>query len=64
MYRLDIRVIAILLFPLYQLFSSALPRKIVGTLGTIKMLLRSYPVNKCILITRFCLGTDTTMWQC
>jgi hypothetical protein len=37
------------LSPLYQLFSSALPRKIVGTLGTIKVLLPSYPVNKCIL---------------
>ena len=35
--------------PLYELFSSALPRKIVGTLGTIKVLLPSYPVNKCIL---------------
>jgi hypothetical protein len=31
------------------LFSSALPRKIVGTLGTMKVLLPSYPVNKCIL---------------
>ena len=38
--------------PLYQLFSSALPRKIVGTLGTIKVLLPSYPVNKCILLHR------------
>jgi energy-converting hydrogenase Eha subunit C len=43
------------LSPLYQLFSEALPRKIVGTLGTIKVLLPSYPVNKCILLT-FCAG--------
>jgi hypothetical protein len=33
-----------------------LPRKIVGTLGTIKVLLPSYPVNKCIL-------TIQTNWQ-
>ena len=43
------RVIVLLLSPLYQLFSSALPRKIVDTLGTIKVLLPSYPVNKCII---------------
>ena len=36
--------------PLYQLCSSALLRKIVGTLGTIKVLLPSYPVNKCIIL--------------
>ena len=34
--------------PLYRLFSSALPRKIVGTLGAIKVLLPSYSFNKCI----------------
>jgi hypothetical protein len=32
------------------LCSSALLRKIVGTLGTIKVLLPSYPVNKCIIL--------------
>ena len=36
--------------PLYQLFSLALPRKIVRTLGTIKVLLPSYPVNNYRLI--------------
>ena len=36
--------------PLYQLFSLALPRKIVSTLGTIKVLLPSYPVNNYRLI--------------
>jgi hypothetical protein len=35
---------------LYQQFSSALPRKIVGTMGTMKVLLPSYPGNKCILL--------------
>jgi hypothetical protein len=45
--RLDNRVIALLLSPLYQLFSSALPQKIVGTLGTIKVLLPDYQVYKC-----------------
>ena len=30
--------------------SSALPRTIVGTLGTIKVLLLSYSVNQCIII--------------
>jgi energy-converting hydrogenase Eha subunit C len=40
------------LSPLYQLFSSALPRKILGTLGTINVLLPSYPVNKCIMLYR------------
>jgi hypothetical protein len=33
------------------LFSSALPRKIVVTMGTIKVLLPSYPVNKCIIFS-------------
>jgi hypothetical protein len=33
------RVIVLLLYPRYQLFSEATPRKIVGTEGTIKVLL-------------------------
>ena len=47
--RLDIRVIALLLSPLCQLLYSALTRTIFGSLGTIKVLLPSYPVNKCII---------------
>jgi len=44
-------VIVLLLTPLYQqVLFPALPLTIVGTLGTIKVLLSSYQVNKCILI--------------
>ena len=43
--------------PLYQLFSSALPRKIVVTLGTITVILPSYPVNKCILLAQIAYRT-------
>jgi hypothetical protein len=39
------RVIALLLSPRYQLFSEALPLKIVGTEGTIKVLIKNYPVK-------------------
>jgi hypothetical protein len=39
------------LSPLYQLLYSALPRTIVGTLGTIKVLLPSYPVNTVVSST-------------
>ena len=46
---------------LYQLFSSALPRKIVGTLGTIKVILPSYLVNKCILFWSSALYICTTL---
>ena len=38
------RVMALVLSPLYQLLSSALPRAIVGTLGTIQVLLLEYQV--------------------
>ena len=43
------RVIALLLSPRYQLFSEATPRKIVGTEGTIKVLLPEYQVYKCAI---------------
>ena len=42
--------------PLYQLLSSALSQTLVGTLGTIKVLLPSYQVNKCII--------STIYWKC
>jgi hypothetical protein len=41
------------LSPLYQLLSLVLPRTIVGTLGTIKVLLPSYPVNKCTITIEY-----------
>ena len=49
------RVIALLLSPRYQLFSEAMPRKIVGTEGTIKvLLLPEYQVYKCFIILNNC----------
>ena len=44
------RVIVLLLSPRYQLFSEATPRKIVGTEGTIKVLLPEYQVYKFIIL--------------
>ena len=41
---------ALLLSPKYQLFSEVTPRKIVGTEGTIKVLLPEYQVYKCFVI--------------
>jgi hypothetical protein len=43
------RVIALVSSPRYQLFSEAMQRKIVGTEGTIKVLLPEYQVNGMIL---------------
>ena len=40
--------------PRYQLFSEATPRKIVGTEGTIKVLLSKYQVYKCFIILNNC----------
>jgi hypothetical protein len=48
------RVITLLLSPRYQLFSEATPRKIVGTEGTIKVLLPEYQVYKCFIILNNC----------
>jgi hypothetical protein len=48
------RAIALLLPPRYQLFSEATPRKIVGTEGTIKVLLPEYQVYKCFIILNNC----------
>jgi hypothetical protein len=48
------RVIALLLSPRYQLFTEATPRKIVGTEGTIKVLLPEYQVYKCSIILNNC----------
>jgi hypothetical protein len=44
------RLIALLLSPRYQLFSEAPPRTIVGTEGTIKVLLPEYQVYKYFII--------------
>jgi hypothetical protein len=44
------RIIALVLSPRYQLFSEATPRKIVGTEGTIKVLLPEYQVYKCFIM--------------
>jgi hypothetical protein len=49
-----VREIALLLFPRYQLFSEAIPRKIVDTEGTIKVLLPEYQVYKCFIILNNC----------
>jgi hypothetical protein len=48
------RVIALLLSPRYQLLSEATPRTIVGTEGTIKVLLSEYQVYKCFIILNNC----------
>ena len=48
------RVIILLLSPRYQLFSEAMPRTLVGTEGTIKVLLPEYQVNKCFIILNNC----------
>ena len=48
------RVIAPLLSPWYQLFSETVPRKIVGTERTIKVLLPEYQVYKCFIILNNC----------
>jgi hypothetical protein len=53
-YWLGMRVITLLLPPRYQLFSEATPRKIVGTEGTIKVLLPEYQVYKCFIILNNC----------
>ena len=47
------RVIALLLSPRYQLVSEATPRKIIGTEGTIKVLLPKYQVYKCFIPSTF-----------
>jgi hypothetical protein len=48
------RVIVLLLFPRYQLFSEATPRKIVGTEEAIKVPLPEYQVYKCFIILNNC----------
>ena len=48
------RVIALLFSPRYQLFSEAMQRKIVGTEGTIKVLLPEYQVYKCFIKLNNC----------
>ena len=53
-YWLGMRVIALLLSPRYQLFSEATPRNIVGTEGTIKVILPEYQVYKCFIILNNC----------
>jgi hypothetical protein len=53
-YWLGMRVIALLLPPRYQLFSKVMQRKIVGTEGTIKVLLPEYQVYKCFIILNNC----------
>jgi hypothetical protein len=42
------------LSPRYQLFSEATWKKIVGTEGTIKVLLPEYQVYKCFIILNNC----------
>jgi hypothetical protein len=48
------RIIALLLSPRYQLISAATPMKIVGTEGTIKVLLPEYQVYNCFIILNNC----------
>ena len=53
-YWLGMRVITLLLSTRYQLYSEATSRKIVGTEGTIKVLLPEYQVYKCFIILNNC----------
>ena len=53
-YWLGIRVITLLLSTRYQILSSALPLKIVGTEGRITVLLPEYQVYKCFIILNNC----------
>ena len=53
-YWLGMKVISLLLSPRYQLLSEAKPRTIVGTEGTIKVLLLEYQVYKCFIILNNC----------
>jgi hypothetical protein len=48
------RVIALVSSPKYQLFSEVMPKKIVGTEGTIKVLLPEYQVYKCFIMLNNC----------
>ena len=48
------RVIALLLSPMYQLLPEATPRTIVGTEGTTKVLLPEYQVYMCFIILNNC----------
>jgi hypothetical protein len=48
------RVIALVLSPRYQLLSEATPRTIVGTEGTMKVLLPEYQFCKCFIILNNC----------
>jgi hypothetical protein len=48
------RVISLLLYPRYQLLSEATPSTIVGTDGTMKVLLPEYQVYKCFIIPNKC----------
>jgi hypothetical protein len=52
-YWLGMSIIALFMSPLYQLLSEATLKTIVGTEGTIKVLLCSYPVNKCFIKLNF-----------
>jgi hypothetical protein len=51
------RVIALLLSSRYQLFSEATQRKIVGTEGTIKVILPEYQVYKSFIYS-YLMGVD------
>jgi uncharacterized protein with PQ loop repeat len=53
-YWLGMRVITLLLSPMYHLFSEATPKKIVGTEGEIKVILPEYQVYKCFKILNNC----------
>jgi hypothetical protein len=53
-YWLGMRVLTLLLSTRYQLYSEATSRKIVGTEGTIKVLLPEYQVYKCFIILNNC----------
>ena len=48
------RVITLLLCPRYPLLSEAMPRTIVGTERTIKVLIPKYQVYKCFIILNNC----------
>jgi hypothetical protein len=53
-YSLGMRAMALLLSSGYQLLSEATPSTIVGTEGTIKVLLSEYQVYKCFIILNNC----------
>ena len=60
-YWLGMRLLAPLLSPWYQLLSEATPRTIVGTEGTITVLLPEYHVYECFIILNNCPNQNSNL---